>query len=45
MNRHRAQAIVVGAVASIAVAGVAAPSASAQTLQRQLVCDGAEPNA
>ena len=45
MNRRRVQAILVGAVASVAVAGGVAPSASAQTLQRQLVCDGAEPNA
>ncbi len=45
MNRRRAQAILVGAVASVAVAGGVASSASAQTLQRQLVCDEAQPNA
>lgn len=45
MNRRRVHTVLAGVVASLALVGGTAPAASAETIQRQLLCDGAEPNA
>lgn len=44
MNRRRASAVLAGVVASLVLVGGTVPAASAETIQRQLICDGAEPN-
>lgn len=45
MSIHRVKAALAASVVALAIAGVGADAASGQTLQRQLICDGAEPNA